>query len=141
MTTLTKPLFAFGTLLDTDVLHTVCAEPMHDVYLQAAVLPGFIQRYVSQELFPALVQDASMQAHGALIHGLTETMLQRIKAYEGDFYYELTDTTVLVDGDTEHACQYFKSLGSFEVTDKTWDLLEWQAAHKQAWMQMLQAGD
>ncbi len=134
-----KPLFAFGTLLDLDVLQHVCAEPMHDVYLQPAVLPGFIQRYVSQELFPALVQDNSKQAHGAIIHGLNEIMLQRIKAYEGDFYYELTDINVLVDGGVEQTCQYFKALGSVDMTDKTWELSEWQAAHKTQWMQMLQA--
>jgi len=136
---MTKPLFAFGTLLDADVLQHVCAEPMHDVHLQPAVLPGFIQRYVSNELFPALVQDSALQAHGALIHGLNNTMLQRIKDYEGDFIYELADITVLVEGDVERTCQYFRFLGSVDVTDKTWDLVEWQELHKLEWMQMLQS--
>jgi hypothetical protein len=136
---MTKPLFAFGTLLDADVLQQVCAEPMHDVHLQPAVLPGFIQRYVRNETFPALVQDASFEAHGALIHGLNHSMLQRIKIYESDEHYELENLTVFVDGGTEQDCQYFKILASIDITDRTWDLQEWQTLYKGEWMQMLRS--
>ena len=134
-----KPLFAFGTLLDADVLQHVCAETMQNVHLQPAILPGHIQRYVSNELFPALVKDSALHARGALIHGLNNTMLQRIKDYEGDFLYKLTDIVVLVDDNVEQACQYFEFLGSVDVSDKTWDLAQWQALHKAQWMQMLRS--
>jgi len=81
-----RPLFAFGTLMDSDVMQMVFDVPLSSVQLNAAVLTGYTRRLVRGESFPVLVPTANGKVSGVLIYGLNENHYQRAQFYEGDEY-------------------------------------------------------
>ncbi len=144
MTVPSNPLFVFGTLMDPDVLATVCIGSASEVSTQPALIQGFTRRLVVNESFPVLVPAANESVLGLLIHGLGDEDLQRAQFFEGE-EYELTSISVEALPDSHAtafaigACDayYFASTGHYQVEAEHWHLPAWQQQHKRDFLPRL----
>lgn len=123
-----RPLFCFGTLMDTSVLALVSAQPLQELTVVPAMLRDHVQREVIGESFPVLVPEPGGTASGSLIHGLDETALERILFFEGD-EYRLAPLTVIVDG-TSLEASHFEDANTYRTGERSWDLASWQTVHR-----------
>lgn len=132
------PLFAFGTLLDPDIVRVVLG---HDragrLQTEPAELHGFRRRRVYGEPFPMLVpcpggSGSESVVRGRLLHGLNDRDLTRIRFYEGEGYV-LRPLTVLVGaGPQRRRCtaRVFLSTGQLRDSGEPWDPDYWERTEK-----------
>jgi gamma-glutamylcyclotransferase (GGCT)/AIG2-like uncharacterized protein YtfP len=142
--TASTPLFVYGTLMDPDVLNTVCIGAAAEITTQPAIVKGFKRRLVVNQSFPVLVSAADESVLGLLIHGLSKENVHRAQFFEGE-QYELAAMTVEALPDS-HAtgyatgpcnAQYFASTGHYQVQADDWHLPTWQQQHKRDFLPRL----
>lgn len=128
-------VFIFGTLLDVDVLETVCEQPIDNLSRKPATLPGFEPRYVIDQLFPVLVLAPESITVGEVVD-FDDTLLRRLNTYERDDF-ELCDVSVKLDTGGDFQCQYYANIGYETISDRRWSLEEFQRLHKAEYLRRL----
>lgn len=119
--------------MDSDVLQIVSGQPLASMKMQAATAPGYVQREVAGESFPVLHADSPGCATGVLIHGLTETAIQRILFFEGEEYQLRALDIVTADGIRINA-RYFADAAVYQLLPTSWSFEHWLAHEKNAFI-------
>ena len=125
-----RPLFAYGTLQDSDILGAVLGRRLPDSAFLAARLAGFAALYYPGEVYPALAPRPEAVAEGLLIQGLDDADRAALDAFEGDQYRReqaLVDTAqgpILAD--------LYLPARDLPETAPLWTLSLWRERHKPA---------
>jgi gamma-glutamylcyclotransferase (GGCT)/AIG2-like uncharacterized protein YtfP len=123
------PLFAFGTLRDSDVLELVLERPALEYERLPARLRGYRVARLPDEGYPVLIESRGDSAHGLLIRGLSETDFHRIAFFENN-EYKLEHARVELSDAREVEAVYCSENGTIPRTGKPWRLDEWQRGEK-----------
>ena len=124
------PLFAFGTLMDPDVLALVCDVPVGRFQTEPARAENSARRWVVDDHFPVLVAAAGESLDGLLVHGLGETALARIGFFEGEEFVLEPIRVRRRANDEPVDAWHFAHTGVLDVADTAWDLADWQSSTK-----------
>ena len=76
--------FAFGTLMDPDVLALVCGTAPDHFPTEPARAVDRARRWVLDDHYPVLVAAPGESLAGVLVHALDEHALERIAFFEGE---------------------------------------------------------
>jgi len=124
------PLFAFGTLMDPDVLALVCDVAPGSFPTESARAVDSTRRWVVDDHYPVLVAAPGEALDGVLVHDLDESALARIRFFEGE-EFELAPITVRRDADGESVrAWHFAHAARKAVADMAWELADWQSSTK-----------
>ena len=118
-----KDLFVYGTLRHLPLLETVLG---HAPDARAAILPGHAVYWAKDHDFPLVVEEASAQAHGLLLAGLSDADMARLDYYEGPFGYTTQHRQIFVDGKPREARVYVPDPGLW-LPGAAWSLDDWAA--------------
>ncbi|HSS64359.1 MAG TPA: gamma-glutamylcyclotransferase family protein, partial [Gammaproteobacteria bacterium] len=80
------PLFAFGTLRDSDVLEVVLERAVLGIDRVPARLRGYRVARLPDESYPVLIESRGDSADGLLLRGLSEDDFHRIAFFENTEY-------------------------------------------------------
>ncbi|MEM6759531.1 MAG: NUDIX domain-containing protein [Pseudomonadota bacterium] len=116
-------LFFFGTLRHVPLLEIVLARAAADLDLRADVLPGHRVCAAAEGPFPMIVPDASAQAQGIVVAGLSDDDIARLRYYEAGYDFDLVPH-VTRDG---ARVRVFFPRGNACTPDGPWDLNAWIA--------------
>ena len=122
-------LFAFGTLMDPDVLALVRGVPLDDLRTEAARVDDRARRRVVDDHYPVLVEMPGERVEGLLIHGLDDHAIERIRFFEGE-EFALAPILVRDARGAEVDAVHFADTGRKAVADVPWSLEGWQADTK-----------
>jgi hypothetical protein len=123
-----RPLFAYGTLCDEDLLAAVLGRPLDRRNVAAAVAPGFRIAYYPGRIYPALLRAPGGAAEGMLVFGLAAFDLGVLDAYEGA-EYRRSIVPVIIDEELHEADTYLAT-ATIATDAEPWSLAAWQANHK-----------
>jgi gamma-glutamylcyclotransferase (GGCT)/AIG2-like uncharacterized protein YtfP len=76
-------LFCYGTLMHAPIMQVVCGVVPPSIRAQ---LEGYARYGVRAHPFPGIVLEPGGMVEGILYQGVSPVMLQRLDAYESDFY-------------------------------------------------------
>jgi len=121
-------LFAYGTLLDSDVLSIVLDRNIQDLQFEQAHISNFLPFRVKDKDYPTLVDVEDEITLGSVIFGLTSADFQRIIHYEDGEYglakvpvtIRKTAKTLWVPCFNEHRSIYSDELW----TDELWQQIK-----------------
>lgn len=122
-------LFAFGTLMDPDVLRIVSQQEPALVVRESATVADHVRRWVLDDHYPVLVPCPGRQTAGLIIRGLQEEAMRRIRFFEGDEFSLLTLAVKNARGHSENVC-YFADNQRQPISEDEWLLEEWQRSTK-----------
>ncbi len=80
-------LFAYGTLMWTEVLESVIGRPLAGV---PATLPGYRRIRIKGVHYPAVISSGNDEVTGVLYDGLSEADFRNLDRFEGEEYERLT---------------------------------------------------
>ena len=123
-----KPLFAYGTLRDPDILSALLGRPLSDDDRVAARATGFRSVHLPHRVYPALLPAPGAEAVGLLLYRLAPAELDLLDAFEGD-EYRRRDITVLTAAGAIAALAYFAT-APIPPDAAPWTLLDWTQLHK-----------
>lgn len=128
------PLFAFGTLRDSDVLEIVLERAAAEVDQAPARLRGYRVARLPDESYPVLIQSPGDSAEGLLLRDLRDADFQRIAFFENS-EYQLERCRVELANAREVDAVYC-SEGVTESGPRTpWLLDQWQRKEKPNFIQ------
>lgn len=128
------PLFFFGTLMDAEVLGLVIGRRVGEGDLEPARLAGFRRVQAMGASYPVLVPDPAGLVEGRLFRGATAAERARLDAYEGEAYRLGPVTVEDAAGRTVGALAYLAVPGRIAPSPEPWELGDWQARHKAAYL-------
>ena len=128
-------LFTYGTLQCHEVMLAVTGRSFPSV---RAILPGYIRFTVEGQVFPGIIKRSSSQVEGLLYRDIDSKALERLDAFESDFYEHKKVSVELDDQSMTTALTYvvsppFHSL----LTDQLWDLDKFRMNHLNAYLARL----
>ena len=123
------PLFAFGTLMDPDVLALVRGAPLGDLGTEPARVDGRARRWVVDDHYPVLVEVPGEHVNGLLVRGLDDRAIERIRFFEGE-EFALAPIVVRDARGAPVDAEYFADTGRKAIADTPWSLEGWQADTK-----------
>lgn len=126
---MTSDLFSFGTLMDTELLTTVCGQHLDTLELTPACVQDHVRRWVTDDHYPVLVPQLGSATTGLVIGGLTQEALNRIVFFEGE-EFELSPLAVQRADGTMLSVQYFADTNRKVISDSEWTLEQWQRSTK-----------
>lgn len=136
-----KPLFVFGTLMDTDVLQLVSGMELSALTRQPALARGFKRRRVQSESFPILIASNADSVSGLLVYGLNAMALQRTQFFEGDEYTlqpiqvdSLPGSHASMAGTGVIEAVFFADNLVYQFDDHDWSIEHWQAQYKEVFL-------
>ena len=120
-----RPLFAYGTLRDPELLAAVLGHAVAPVDRVAAAAPGYRAVPYPRRAYPALVAAPGRSAPGLLVHGLSDFDWSVLDGFEGD-EYERRSILVLSGGVAADADVYWPA--RHIATDAPdWQFDDWMA--------------
>lgn len=128
------PLFAFGTLRDSDVLEAVLARPASEVDRVPALLRDYRVAKLPDESYPILIRSPGERAEGLLLRALSDRDFQRIAFFENTEYQLEPCRVELADAqsvDAVYCSEGTTASGEREV----WFLEHWQRTEKPKFIQ------
>jgi hypothetical protein len=123
-----RPLFAYGTLSDPQLLMRLLARPVTAATLIPASAPGWRAAQLAGKPWPVLVRAPGRAASGVLVMGLSPFERDLLDAYEGAGY-KRSPVAVMVDVELFEADAYLPALAP-PPDAPDWQLAEWQMNHK-----------
>ena len=129
------PLFVYGTMRDEDVLAAVLGSVPSGVRTEPASISGFVVARVPGESYPYLEPVDGARASGALVRGLDEECLDRIRYFEGEEYEFVECTAERADG-ARVAAVCFGGVSIARSPIVAWSLERWQAEEKPRFLAM-----
>ncbi len=125
-----RPLFAYGTLQDSDILAAVLGRAVRADTLVAAILPGFLAVYYPGRVYPALLASPGAATEGRLIEGLCPKDWAGLDAFEGDEYRRETLDVMTPNGPI--SADLYLPTQPIPFDAKPWTLADWLLHHKPA---------
>lgn len=122
-------LFAFGTLMDTEVLQLVSGQPLDHLRLEPATVADHARRWVADDHYPVLIACPGTCTQGLIIRDLGQEAMNRIIFFEGDEFTLREIQVERSDGQEEQVC-YFADNRRKLVSDQEWQLAHWQRTTK-----------
>lgn len=136
----TFDLFTYGSMQDVEVLGIVLGRPVDASIYRPAYLAGHRVMCVPEETYPVLVESAGTRASGALISGLTEPDLARVRFFESEEYELVYRDVHLERGETQSALVCVEGrIGKMDTTLEPWTLPVWRARHKKTFLTLIAA--
>ena len=123
------PLFAFGTLRDSDVLEVVLERAAIEIERVPARLRGYRVARMPDESYPVLVESRGQSADGLLIRGLSEVDFHRIAFFENNEYMFEHIRIELYDA-REVEAVYCSEGVTKSGAEEPWFLDQWQRSEK-----------
>jgi gamma-glutamylcyclotransferase (GGCT)/AIG2-like uncharacterized protein YtfP len=132
------PFFFYGTLMDAGVRRAVLGGKAPK-RLERCVLLGWRRFVALRATFPIVTQDGRGRVYGLLAHDISVAARALLDAYEGPDGYRAERWIVeREDGGRLRAMVYVPDgSGAVRASKEPWDLDEWQAAHKAAFLAKL----
>lgn len=124
----TRPLFAYGTLRDPDILAAVLGRSIPDDVRLMARAPGYAAVHYPGRFYPALIENPTEAALGLVLDGLSTVEIAMLDAFEGDEYQRLPITVVTANG-ALLADTYLPAL-AIPTDAAPWTLKGWARDHK-----------
>lgn len=96
-------LFAYGTLMDADIMTEVSGGHFR---FRKATLTGYVRRTVQGEVYPAITRQAHASVKGIIYFDVTSQAIERLDIFEGALYDR---RRIVVAGDNDkpvNACSY-----------------------------------
>jgi len=126
-TSLPRPLFVYGTLMDADIRALVLGRQPG---LRDAECAGARAVFLPGRVYPGLLAAAGARAPGLLLDGLTSDEMAALDAYEGGEY---TRRVIEVSsGGRSVQAQTYWPLAGLPGDSPHWSLADWQRNHKAA---------
>ena len=125
-----RPLFVYGTLMDSDLLKAVLGRELRGVERMPARLADHAVERAQGAAFPMLVARPGAVAEGMLLIGLTRADMVRLEAYETALYQREPCLAETTSGAV--AAELFLATGRLKSSGEPWRLADWQARHKRA---------
>ena len=122
-------LFAFGTLMDEDVLAIVGDRPVGTFATEAACVPDRVRRAVRDDHYPVLVTAPGGRVDGLLIHDVDAIALERIAFFEGE-EFALEPIRVTGERSGELEAMHFAHTDRKPIDEVAWTLEGWQVNTK-----------
>ncbi|MCM0019352.1 MAG: gamma-glutamylcyclotransferase [Tagaea sp.] len=132
------PFFFYGTLMDAGVRRAVLGGKAPK-RLEPGVLLGWRRFLAVGASFPIVAADGRGRVRGVLAHDVCDAARALLDAYEGPDGYRAERWIVeREDGGRLKAMVYVPDgSGSVRASKAPWDLVEWQATHKTAFLAKL----
>jgi len=128
------PLFAYGILMDADVLAHVLGPAGRRFATAPATLRGYHRVYAPGGTYPMLRPAPDGSVDGLLLRGVSRPQLARLTAFEGDGY-TLERRPVASGGETIDAQVYLPRIAP--RGGRLWDFEDWRRRHKRRLMKRL----
>lgn len=122
-------LFAFGTLMDEDVLAIVGDRAPGTFATEPASVSGRARRAVRDDHYPVLVRAPDESVDGLLIHDIDAVALERIAFFEGE-EFALEPIRVTGERSGELVAMHFAHTDRKPIDEAAWTLEGWQASTK-----------
>lgn len=123
------PLFAFGTLRDSDVLEVVLECAVSEVDRVPAVLRGYRIARLPDESYPVLVESRGDRADGLLLLGLSDIDFHRIAFFENAEYKLEHCRVELADASEVDAVYCSEGITNSGIREP-WSLDAWRRSEK-----------
>ncbi len=130
------PLFAFGTLRDSDVLEAVLERPASEVDRLPALLRDHRVAKLPDESYPVLIRSPGEQAEGLLLRGLSDRDFHRIDFFENSEYQLERCRVELADARCVDAV-YCSEGTTASGPREPWSLEHWQRTEKAQFIQVV----
>ncbi len=131
------PFFFYGTLMDAGVRRAVLGAKAPK-RLEPATLLGWRRFRAKGATFPIVVADGRGRVPGVLARDVSAPARALLDDYEGPGYRAERWVVELADGTRSGALVYVPDgSGAVKAGDAPWDLAEWQATHKAAFLTKL----
>lgn len=125
-----NPLFAYGTLRDSDILAGVLGRDLAPGAIRPANAPGYRAVYCPDQVYPVLATAPDGVAPGIILDGLTPTDFAILDAFEGPLY-QRTAIAVTTDAGCEMVSTYLP-ITPAPAEAGAWSLEHWTLHHKPA---------
>jgi gamma-glutamylcyclotransferase (GGCT)/AIG2-like uncharacterized protein YtfP len=132
------PFFFYGTLMDAGVRRAVLGGKAPK-RVEPATLLGWRRFTAKGATFPIVMADGRGRVRGLLAYGISEAAQALLDAYEGPDGYRAERWIVEREDGARVKAMVYVPDGSNAVRPgkEPWDLAEWQAAHKAAFIAKL----
>jgi gamma-glutamylcyclotransferase (GGCT)/AIG2-like uncharacterized protein YtfP len=132
------PFFFYGTLMDAGVRRAVLGGKAPKL-LEPAILIGWRRFTARGATFPIVKADGRGRVPGVLAHDVSEAARVLLDEYEGpDGYRAMRWIVERADGSRAKAMVYVPDgSNAIRPSAEPWDLVEWQARHKMAFLAKL----
>jgi len=124
----TRPLFAYGTLRDPDILSAVLGRSVPASAQLTARAPGYAAVHCPGRSYPALIERPGEAALGIVLKGLSTLDIAMLDAFEGDEYRRVPITVATRDG-ASLVDAYLPAL-AIPADAARWTLEGWTRGHK-----------
>ena len=124
----TRPLFAYGTLRDPDILAAVLGRSVPDQARLLAQAPGYAAVHYPGRSYPALIENPTAAALGLVLEGLSTQEIAMLDVFEGDEYRRVPITVTTATG-AQLADAYLPAL-TIPADATPWTLEGWTRDHK-----------
>jgi gamma-glutamylcyclotransferase (GGCT)/AIG2-like uncharacterized protein YtfP len=113
-----RPLFVYGTLMFPTIIKSVIGRIPDN---SSAIIKGYRRLEVAGESFPGLIRESDESVEGLVYANISEDELERLTAFEGDFY-ALQEVTVSCLGTNLSALAYVVPPSRRPLlSDKVWN--------------------
>lgn len=125
-------LFAYGTFLVPNVMHTVCDAVFESV---EACAEGYARVQLKNKVYPAMLEDKDSMVDGQLYMNVDDRSVKRLDYFEGKEYIKKTIQVELPNRKKMDALAYIISPDSVSLLTKTpWNFAEFKAKHLSDYM-------
>ena len=131
---MSKPLFVFGSLRDSDIREIVLGRAAADIRVLSAWLPDYRALRLPDESYPVLVTAPGESVIGELLSGLLAEDFARIAFFENQEYRFENCSVVLEDGARRNALVCTEDQIEPGAREP-WLLDVWQRSHKATFME------
>ncbi len=124
------PLFAYGTLRDSDILAGVLGRDLAPGAIRPAHAPGYRAVYCPGQAYPVLATAADGVAPGIILDGLTPNDFAILDAFEGPLYQRAT--IAVTTGAGSAVVSAYLPITPAPADAPSWSLEHWTLHHKPA---------
>jgi gamma-glutamylcyclotransferase (GGCT)/AIG2-like uncharacterized protein YtfP len=121
-------LFAYGTLMDADIMTEVSGDHYRS---QEATLAGYVRKTVRGEVYPAIASQAGSSVDGVIYFDVSAQAFERLDIFEGELY---SRNQVVVAYDNDKAVTVFAYViaasEAHRLSTTDWSFEEFQNTHK-----------
>jgi gamma-glutamylcyclotransferase (GGCT)/AIG2-like uncharacterized protein YtfP len=122
-------LFAYGTLMDSEIMEDVCGEACRS---QRATLLHYVRKRVCGEVYPAIAAQPGGAVAGVVYFDLSSAAMSRLDRFEGDLYQREVAVVICDHGESIDTHTYVISTGCVhKLSDDDWSYEDFMAKHKQ----------
>ena len=128
-------LFAYGTLLAPELLHSVIGRRLEG---DPAVLEDYVCRRVRRAAYPAIIKLTGASTRGNVYCGIDNLAWQRLDDFEASLYERQLVEPTKLDGSPIMAYTYvIADTHKERLTDEAWNFEDFRRLHLQKYLNRL----